>query len=157
MSGKKIFAPLCRGRKREKAVVRTTGLDTEMAKKGMARSGQKARRGAARRDEVLARGSNKNDGIVLTSLLWASFVRMKVQIAEARLRGDIETRGFLPREYLRCATFPLPFSDDTTVSRGATTDSRCVLNFLRSRFPPRARESCSRNSTGCNALPSLTM
>lgn len=115
--------------------IRTTGLDIEMAK-GMARSGQ--RRGEARRG--LARGSNKNDGIVLTSLLWASFVRMKVQIAEARLRGDIETRGFLPREYFRRATrptsvLPLSYHPRHTQLFLESNYRRCVLNFLRNRFP----------------------
>lgn len=87
---------------------------------------------------------------------------MKVQIAEARLRGDIETRGFLPREYLRRATRPLPPSypcptnPDTrkTVSREKLPTLR--LEFSPESFPPRVspRVLCSRNFAGCNTLSS---
>lgn len=75
---------------------------------------------------------------------------MKVQIAEARLRGDIETRGFLPREYLRRATRPtpvLPLSyhprhTHTTVSREQLPTLR--LEFSPESFSPRvSRASCA--------------
>lgn len=62
--------------------------------------------------------------------------------AEARLRGDIETRAFLPREVSTRRSCPATLLDAQPFSSGfsrVTTDFSCILNFLRSRFPSSAR------------------
>lgn len=66
---------------------------------------------------------------------------MKVQIAEARLRGDIETRGSSFRRMVSPPGHPShPRRVQPFLAR-ATALALCVLNFLRSRFPPRAGAS----------------
>lgn len=77
---------------------------------------------------------------------------MKVQIAEARLRGDIETRGSsFRRVYLRPATLLIP-DESTTVPRASNCSGVLCLEFSPESFAPLSsrRESCSRNSAGCN-------